>query len=525
MQISISTSLKNKDAVRRLTNKLQAKSENIVARIALCFSLQTERKFTPEEFNLYDSKGKEYKDHILFDGNREFYIALVCQHYGIYKTDENISKYIKLHVDHGIEELDNLSQFEDYNFFDFLVNYIDKGIRHLADTDISINNPVVNTVQKIDKPYYEGLLKMKVGYELKEEKPPIYMAINDNSLYDNAHIAVAGNSGTGKTQLALEYLYQINKESNGHVKFIYLDFKGLNTEDKDKLTKFFETTHTDYIDVPNTPFPVNPLTFIDNVNEVNRNMGIAKFVDIIAKYSNLGYRQQERLRQATTEAFIDQKNGTYPTIKQINEKLASISTDSDSLTSIMNKLSLFKVFLEDKNNESDFLNKNIYLSLTGNLPTDIRFTSLFLIINYIYNVFMKMSNAPVNENIQALRYVNLIDEAHVIFKEKKYQEILEKILREIRSKGVSVVLLSQGIDEYNQPTFDFSSMCNAAFLLNINDKNPKSIEKFLGISGNDTKKVARSMEKMIKGQAVSNIREFDKGTLFEVVQFRNEKHS
>ena len=28
-------------------------------------------------------------------------------------------------------------------------------------------------------------------------------------------------------------------------------------------------------------FPVNPLTFIDNVNEVNKNMGIDKFVDII----------------------------------------------------------------------------------------------------------------------------------------------------------------------------------------------------------------------------------------------------
>jgi DNA sulfur modification protein DndE len=118
-----------------------------------------------------------------------------------------------------------------------------------------------------------------------------------------------------------------------------------------------------------------------------------------------------------------------------------------------------------------------------------------------------------------MRYVILIDEAHVIFKEKKYQEILEKMLREIRSKGVSVVLLSQGIDEYNQSDFDFSTMCEIAFLLDIKDKNQKVMEKFLGLSGIHSKTIARSMEKIEKGQAISNIKEYDKAKLFKVNQF------
>ena len=130
-----------------------------------------------------------------------------------------------------------------------------------------------------------------------------------------------------------------------------------------------------------------------------------------------------------------------------------------------------------------------------------------------------MDNTPVENNTKALRYVILIDEAHVIFKEKKYQEILEKLLREIRSKGVAIVLLSQGIDEYNQPDFDFSSMCEIAFLLDIKDKNQKVMEKFLGVSGNVGRKIARSMEKIEKGLAISNIKEFEKGELFAVNQF------
>jgi len=134
-----------------------------------------------------------------------------------------------------------------------------------------------------------------------------------------------------------------------------------------------------------------------------------------------------------------------------------------------------------------------------------------------------MDNSPIDENIKSMRYVILIDEAHVIFKEKKYQDILEKMLREIRSKGVAVVLLSQGIEEYNQPNFDFSTMCEIAFLMDVKDKNIKVMEKFLGLSGNNSKSIARSMEKIAKGQAISNIKEFEVAKLFKVKQYWERK--
>jgi DNA sulfur modification protein DndE len=75
-----------------------------------------------------------------------------------------------------------------------------------------------------------------------------------------------------------------------------------------------------------------------------------------------------------------------------------------------------------------------------------------------------MDKVPIEDNYSGLRYVLLIDEAHNVFKEKKSQEILEKLLREVRSQGVAVMLVSQGIEEFNQPTFDFSEMCQSAFL-------------------------------------------------------------
>ena len=97
------------------------------------------------------------------------------------------------------------------------------------------------------------------------------------------------------------------------------------------------------------------------------------------------------------------------------------------------------------------------------------------------------------------------------------------MLREIRSKGVSVVLLSQGIEEYNQPDFDFSTMCEIAFLLDIKDRNIKVMEKFLGLSGNSSKTIARSMENIKKGLAISNIKEFEVAKLFKVKQHWERK--
>ena len=142
MQINIRTSEKNQEVVRRITSKLpNGLKENATARLAFGYSLQTGKKFSLADFNLYDSKGKEYKDHILFDAKyRDFYIALICQYYGLYKTDDNISKYIKLHIDHGLEQLDNIFQDNfNYTLFDFLVEYIEKGVIHLDELSVSLD--------------------------------------------------------------------------------------------------------------------------------------------------------------------------------------------------------------------------------------------------------------------------------------------------------------------------------------------------------------------------------------------------
>lgn len=516
MLINIRTSEANKTVVQELTKKLNLGSENYISRIALTYSLAKGIKLESDQ-HYKDTRGKEYKEEVLFGKHRDFYVSLVCQHYNIYKTDKDIPRYIKMHIDQGLELINKLFELNsNYSSIDFLLENIEKGIDALEDLEINVD-AVKNNNQHIVKSIYPDLIEIVVGKDLTTNEAIKYR-LNDLSIHNNAHVAVAGNSGTGKTFFALSYLKQLVEASNGNVNFVYLDFKGLKKEDEEALRPFFSATNTTYIDAPQKPFPVNPLTFIDSINEKNKLMGISKFVDIIASYSQIGKKQEQTLKDAVKEVFASKRAGEYPSMKEIYEKVVEIEGEKPTtLREILESLSDYDIFENQQDLHNSFLNKNYYFSLSGDLSRSVRFTSVFLVINYIYNTFMNMENAPIENGVQAMRYVLLIDEAHVIFKDKKSQDLLEKILREIRSKGVAVVLLSQGIEEFNQPSFDFSSMCETAFLFDIKDKtNLKLMAKFMGFGERETQKLKVSMEKIQKYQVVSNLKEYKQGELLKV---------
>lgn len=525
MQINIKTSEANQKVISELTKKLPGDTkENVIARIALGYSLSSGRRFNREDFDKYDSQGKEYKDHILFESEyRDFYIALICQAYQIKNNSEELPKLVKLHIDHGLELIDvYFKEHPDSTFFELLLLGLDKGVNALEDIDVPFD-PVVNSNQHIYKESYDGPISIKVGYN-PDTREEIRFCFNNTKSYNNPHIAVAGKSGSGKTQFAQEFMSQIHEITGNKTNFLFLDFKGIKDEDRKKMQGFFDSTETTFVNAPDVCFPLNPLTFIDNVNQKNKLIGINKFVDIIAGYSNIGKKQQQILKDAVVAAFDKKDNNQYPSLQEVYEELLeSVGDKRDTLTEIMGRLSEYELFESSVDDPSKFLNHNYYFSLSGELDKTVRFTSIFLIINYIFNVFSNLGNADVVDGHQSMRYVLMIDEAHDLFREKKSLEILEVILRKMRSYGVSVFLLSQGISEYNQGSFDFSQECETAFLLPINDLgNTKAITKFLGLNDRESTRAMRNVEQLENGRAISNIKEYPKTDVFEVVQYWKE---
>jgi DNA sulfur modification protein DndE len=511
---SIKTSEANHPVVKQLTHKFQAASENVVARFAIAYSIAQGRKFLPDQIK--DSKGKEYSETVLFGKHSKFYIALICQHYEIHRTDPLIQKYLKIHLDDGLELMrDFFADKSNFTGFDFLVQQINRGLLGLEDVK---SFPIEESIGGYSRESSVLPLKLIVGKDVTTNED-IYLNLNDTAKYNNANIAIAGKSGTGKTSFALKLLTQITEQSQGKINFIYLDFKGLD-ENKisDDQRTFLDKTKCKLVNLPEKPFPINPLSFVDLINEQRKIAEIRKFVDIVmALDKKLGAKQEMALLETTRDCFDEMKKGVHPTLTDIYERLTETYDKQDSLTLLLKDLTDLTLFA-DKGTEADLFESNLYLNLSPSLSKNIRLTATMLVVNYLYSAIMRMGDTPTEDRIKGIRYVILIDEAHQVFKERKAQELLENILRTVRSRGVSVMLLSQGIAEFDQPDFDFSSNCSTAFLMDINEKgNLKPIKKFLGFSDDKKGKITQSLSKMENYQAISNIKDYKFGELFNII--------
>lgn len=101
--MNVRTSKDNREIVAQLTRKLGLGSENHIARIALAYSLEKGEKLNLS--NILDSGGKEYSKSVFFGDNYEVYVGLVCMKYNLHSSDVDIPKYLKMHVDDGLESL------------------------------------------------------------------------------------------------------------------------------------------------------------------------------------------------------------------------------------------------------------------------------------------------------------------------------------------------------------------------------------------------------------------------------------
>jgi DNA sulfur modification protein DndE len=83
--------------------------------------------------DIKDSQGKEYSKTVLFGDNLPYYISLVCIHYDIYKTDKDIPKYIKMHIDDGLEIINNeLQENPNLDGFEYIIDKIEYGLNKIV---------------------------------------------------------------------------------------------------------------------------------------------------------------------------------------------------------------------------------------------------------------------------------------------------------------------------------------------------------------------------------------------------------
>jgi len=103
----IRTSKKNKELVTQLTRQHNLGAENVIARIAIAHSIEQGARL--DLVDLKDSGGKEYSKAVLLGDKEDIYIGMVCSFYGIHRSNQDLGKYVKLHLDMGLVSINDSS--------------------------------------------------------------------------------------------------------------------------------------------------------------------------------------------------------------------------------------------------------------------------------------------------------------------------------------------------------------------------------------------------------------------------------
>lgn len=508
MRIKISK--ENDELLYRIKTLYNFKSDGVVPRIALSFSLLSGKLFDIEKDVVPSSDGKEFRDEkalfgTIIGGGSNFVIfkAILDQHYNKNIFEEEFIKIFKLHLSHGLniwnEKIEN-SNISKGEHIDILLKSIKIGLS-LRSNAIKVGSSSIN--QNSIKEF-ASLLSFELGKT--ESGETIHIRINDLREFDNRNIAIAGMAGSGKTQLIKDILYQISRNTNYELKFIFFDYKGEGNPSQ--LKSFLNATKCEFVDIINDGgVKFNPFLSISLDNR-QRPFSIKAFVDTVATFvPSVGVAQKNILTNIVSDLF-DSSNGSYPTINElfyaIEQYYESNNRRPDTLFAAIQDLTT-NIFNCDTSN-TNILDKSLYLNLPPALSDTLRQLVVFLLLRYFHTYFSSTNDCDPVDYIFPLRYVIVVDEAHIYLKNKNARKALEELLRLLRSKGVIIVMLSQGVEDYKTKDFDFASQVKLPICLNVQNKDYKAISNFVG-TPNSKYKLETEIKKIESRKGLINIGE------------------
>ncbi len=188
-----------------------------------------------------------------------------------------------------------------------------------------------------------------------------------------------------------------------------------------------------------------------------------RLCDSLSNLKESGYTamQRGRLSDALEKALKSRTPCTLIDVQNaVKSVYASGNTREDSLTTNMANLNRFKLF-EPKYSPAEFFGKSWIISLPADVPELVRVTVVSLLTDALERHINSQKDAPTDANgNRALRSVCVIDEANLILGSKLPG--LANLIRLGRSKGATVMLISQAPDDFAGEDDDF--LANMGFI-------------------------------------------------------------
>lgn len=465
-------------------------------RIALARSLQTQAKPQSEgAFSKKEARGFEIDLHTLEQKDGLILKALLQQYYHQQFDEGNYAEYVLWHIEHGLDVIDQ--ETANFSGYEYLVELAKSGLR--ASKDGLPAHPTEDTSERLPEGF-KDILSLRIGVE-KETGEPNFIKFNKTDEHNNNYIGIMGRPGSGKTYFGKHFLRELRKASKYKTHYIIFDYaKGDIANDLD----FVQDTRAEVIPVHKQPIPIN--VFRESTSSYqDRKFTAERIVEIVRNVeAHIGKKQENNLYEAIVDAYEDVMYGDnpYPDFQLVRHKLEEINPNPDSLTSVFRPLTEHNLFAERTMPVWDSLVDRTVIFDIHKLPA-LKDLCVFLVLNELYRQLMALPDSKVDpvSKVREMRTVIVLDEAHHFLKSKKRVGILENLIREIRSKGASVMLLSQSPDDYDHADFNFLELLEFVYVLGCNPSSYKFLQQTFGVSPDRAKQIMCDVTALNQGEA------------------------
>ncbi|MFY9260778.1 MAG: DndE family protein [Gallionella sp.] len=283
-----------------------------------------------------------------------------------------------------------------------------------------------------------------------------------NGVGTSPHMAIMGQSGSGKTRIMKEVLKQIHAQTSAPV--ILLD---LGKGDLANDAALIDVLGAKILRVPEDGIPLD-MFYDSNQNDEIATDAVMGFRDSFSSViqSKLGPKQLDNLRESLKPLFSSQKKITLEQVRAcLSQHYEENDLKVDSVISTINDLTQYKIFRPDFSPQQFF--SQSWIITFAHAHDTIKNLAVFLLMDALNTYMKRSSEAPQDsEEHRAIRLVLAVDEARHLLASK--HDALSDNIRLHRSKGLVVTLASQSPDDYDGKSDDYLENIGLPICFNTN---------------------------------------------------------
>jgi len=457
----------------------------------------------PPEPIATEKKGKELRGETLFRSKHDpdflpWIVAMIAQHLGRpFTNDDEALDLVFAHWHRGLELLRKDLTDSGGDFNDMILSLVREANEQFTDlgTEQSANGATGITARQA------GVIRpiiIPIG-QTGPDAPATTVTLNDTRQYSNCHVAVSGMSGSGKTQLVKQMLASATQSCDQDTGVIFVDFaKGDIAEDTD----FVRAIDADVIRLPGDVLPIGAFHLPDYSDDSIRLAAEEKREVYTQLFRNLGPKQEGRLVKAIRSSYASLRSDPDPTpdfayVQHMLDQIYEMDgLQPDSLTELFRRLNAYQIFWSRGSGQPPV--SPIY---TRRWVVDIhelgglKEVTAFTLIEQLYREMRALPEAETDPQtgLRHIRSMLIIDEAQYYLRAKN--RFLQGIIREGRSKGFAVMLMSQSPDDFDQNDFDYTEQLQFTYMLQCKT-GPKAVQRLLGVSRAEAKTIATELGRM-----------------------------